>query len=189
MAIQKITSGIIQDGAVAAADIVSVSNTAITGTITAAQIAAVNGAVITANTVANSALQTGSVENYLNAQGTSFGMRNRIINGAMTIDQRNNGSVITPGSTDYTVDRWHVAMSQSAKFSTQQDSSANTVAGFSSSLKVVSSSSYSVGSSDYFSVSQCVEGYNAADLAWGTASAKTITLSLYVLFKLRSFLY
>ncbi len=49
----------------------SVANTLITGTITAAQIAAVNGAVITANTVANSAFQTGSVENYLNAQGSS----------------------------------------------------------------------------------------------------------------------
>ena len=53
MPIQKITSGIIQDGAVAAADIVSVSNTAISGLITASQIAAVNGSVITANTIAN----------------------------------------------------------------------------------------------------------------------------------------
>ena len=39
MPIQKITSGIIQDGAVAAADIVSVSNTAITGNIISSQIA------------------------------------------------------------------------------------------------------------------------------------------------------
>ena len=39
MPIQKITSGIIQDGAVAAADIVSVSNTAITGNIVSSQIA------------------------------------------------------------------------------------------------------------------------------------------------------
>ena len=39
MAIQKITSGIIQDGAIAAADIVSVANTAITGNITSSQIA------------------------------------------------------------------------------------------------------------------------------------------------------
>jgi hypothetical protein len=39
MPIQKITSGIIQDGAVAAADIVSVSNTAISGNIISSQIA------------------------------------------------------------------------------------------------------------------------------------------------------
>ena len=49
--------------------ILSVANTKITGTITAAQIAAVNGAVVTANTIANSAFQTGSVENYLNEIG------------------------------------------------------------------------------------------------------------------------
>jgi hypothetical protein len=35
MAIQKITSGIIQDGAIVAADIVSIANTQITGNITA----------------------------------------------------------------------------------------------------------------------------------------------------------
>jgi hypothetical protein len=39
MPIQKITSGIIQDGAVAAADIVSVANTAISGNIISSQIA------------------------------------------------------------------------------------------------------------------------------------------------------
>jgi hypothetical protein len=55
MAIQKITSGIIQDGAVAAADIVSVSNTAITGNIISSQIApdqTLNGNVsVTGNTI------------------------------------------------------------------------------------------------------------------------------------------
>ena len=84
MPIQKITSGIIQDGAVAAADIVSVSNTAISGTITGSQ--------ISSNTLSNTVFQTGSVENYMNAAGLGFGMRNRIINGDMRIDQRNAGA-------------------------------------------------------------------------------------------------
>jgi hypothetical protein len=49
MPIQKITSGIIQDGAVAAADIVSVSNTAITGNIISSQITSVANTQITGN--------------------------------------------------------------------------------------------------------------------------------------------
>ena len=61
MPIQKITSGIIQDGAVAAADIVSVSNTAITGLIQAAQIGSANATLITSGTLPGARLPTGSV--------------------------------------------------------------------------------------------------------------------------------
>jgi hypothetical protein len=56
MPIQKITSGIIQDGAVAAADIVSVANTAITGNIVSSQIAP--NATLYGNTIISS---TGSL--------------------------------------------------------------------------------------------------------------------------------
>ena len=61
MAIQKITSGIIQDGAIAAADIVSVSNTAITGNITSSQIApnqTLNGNVSVTGTLSASGVTT-----------------------------------------------------------------------------------------------------------------------------------
>jgi hypothetical protein len=61
MAIQKITSGIIQDGAVAAADIVSVANTAITGNIISSQIApdqTLNGNVSVTGTLAATGVST-----------------------------------------------------------------------------------------------------------------------------------
>jgi hypothetical protein len=41
-------------------------------------------------------------------------------------------------------------------------------------------SAVTVGASDFFSITQVIEGFNIADLAWGTASAKTITLSFLV---------
>jgi len=109
---------------------------------------------------------------------TGFGFKNRIINGAMGISQRNGTSTVTPGSTDYLTDRWHVAMSQSSKFTGAQSSTAPT--GFSNSLIITSSSAYSVGASDYFVVRQAIEGFNFADCSFGTASASTITLSFWV---------
>jgi hypothetical protein len=107
-------------------------------------------------------------------------MRNRIINGAMRIDQRNNGAAITPTDGQYVVDRFNIRLTQAAKLTAQQDSSANTVAGFTSSLKVTSSSAYSVISSDNFNIVQIIEGYNIADLRWGTASARPVTISFWV---------
>jgi len=47
-------------------------------------------------------------------------------------------------------------------------------------LGVTSSSAYSIGSGDAFTIQQYIEGFNIADLAWGTANAKTVTLSFQV---------
>jgi hypothetical protein len=108
----------------------------------------------------------------------SMGFRNRIINGDMRIDQRNAGASVTPTATTYTLDRWQFLINQSSKFTTQQSSTAPT--GFTNSLLVTSSSAYSVLTGDYFTVRQAIEGLNVADLAWGTASAATVTLSFWV---------
>ena len=160
--------------------ILSVANTKITGNIISSQIASVNGSVITANTIANSAIQTGAVENYMNAAGLGFGMRNRIINGAMVIDQRNAGASVTPNST-YTLDRWQGQNSQTGKYTVQQNASSVTPpTGFSYYLGVTSSSAYTVLTGDYFMIVQPIEGYNFADMAWGTAAASTVTLSFWV---------
>jgi hypothetical protein len=173
----------------------AVTNAKLAGSITSDKISTVNGAsllantipvntvsgnVIVANTVSNSAFTTGSVENYLRSQTLDFGMRNRIINGAMRIDQRNAGAAVTPVNNGYTLDRWKFGLTQSAKFTAQQDSSANTVAGFTSSMKVTSSSAYSVLTADTFFFDQIIEGNNIADLRWGTADARPVTLSFFV---------
>ena len=105
-----------------------------------------------------------------------IGHRNRIINGAMMIDQRNVGASVTPNGA-YTLDRWSAVNSQTGKFSVQQVSDAPD--GFINSLKITSLSAYSITSSDYFDIQQHIEGFNIADLGWGTASAKTVTLSFW----------
>jgi hypothetical protein len=104
-------------------------------------------------------------------------MRNRIINGAMVISQR--GTSFTPANGDYTLDRWQYISSQSGKVTITQDTSVYPV-GFTCSLKNTSSSAYSVGASEKFTIRQCIEGFNILDLAWGTANAKSVTLSAWV---------
>lgn len=106
------------------------------------------------------------------------GFRNRIINGAMVIDQRNAGASVTPTDGRYTLDRWIARLTAASKYTVQQTTTVP--AGFSYSLKVTSSSTYSVGSDDFFEISQRIEGYNIADLGWGTANTKTVTLSFQV---------
>ena len=108
--------------------------------------------------------------------------KNRIINGNMVIDQRNAGAVISaPTSGQYTVDRWWYGSTQTSKMSFQQNAGSITPpVGFTNYAGLTSSSAYSVSSSDIFFFEQIIEGYNIADLAWGTANAKTVTLSFWV---------
>jgi hypothetical protein len=115
-----------------------------------------------------------------NTGATGFGFKNRLINGNMVIDQRNAGASVTP-TTDgtYTLDRWKTSLTQSSKFSVQQQTSV-VPDGFTYALKATSLSAYSVGSGDTFSIYQVLEGFNIADLSWGTANAKTVTLSFRV---------
>ena len=117
-----------------------------------------------------------------------YGFKNRIINGAMVIDQRNAGASVGSGaSTFWAVDRYQVNESVASKLTAQQTPSATetgyatrVAAGFSNYLAFTSSSAYSVGSGDYFFFRQRIEGTNSSDLAWGTSAAKTVTLSFWV---------
>ena len=111
-----------------------------------------------------------------------YGFKNRIINGAMVIDQRNAGASVTATSAfPYSVDRWQIGGNVSSKFTVQQNAGSVTPpAGFTNYLGCTSSSAYTVLSSDYFLVQQAIEGFNVADLGWGTASAQAITVSFLV---------
>ena len=114
--------------------------------------------------------------------GSGASMKNRIINGNMTISQRWATSANTPvAGVTYTVDRWHLNLSQSSKVSFQQNAgSVSPPVGFKDYIGLTSTSAYSVVSGDYASLRQSIEGYNIADLDWGTANAKSITLSFWV---------
>jgi hypothetical protein len=171
-----ISAADIADGTITAAKIISVANTQITGNIVSSQITSVGGSQITANTIANSAFQTGAVENYMSAAGLGFGMRNRIINGAMVIDQRNAGaSVSTPAN--YSLDRWKLRYS--AGTCTVQRSTTSP-AGFNNSFQLTVGTARTVVSGDRFGIEQPIEGFNSADFGWGTANAQPVTLSFWV---------
>jgi hypothetical protein len=135
---------------------------------------------LSVNTITDASGGSTASINGLTPQASNMQPFNRIINGAMTIDQRNAGAAVTPanGANIYTLDRWSFYLSQASKLTTQQSSTAPT--GFVNSLLVTSSSAYSVGSGEIFEVRQFVEGYNTADLMWGTANAQTVTLSFWV---------
>jgi len=106
----------------------------------------------------------------------TFGFKNRLINGAMPIFQR--GTVAT-ANNQYSVDRWAFVKANDAIESVSQN--ADAPAGFTNSLRnTISTGDASIGASQYSGFEQRIEGFNVADLAWGTANAKTVTLSFWV---------
>jgi hypothetical protein len=113
--------------------------------------------------------------------GNASIMKNRIINGAMVISQRNGTSSVAVTDSAYIVDRWETYVSQTGKLSAQQNAGSVTPpVGFVNYLGYTSLSAYSVGASEQFIAVQPIEGYNIADLGFGTANAKTVTLSFWV---------
>jgi len=127
------------------------------------------------------ASQNATFAGYANLPNT-FGFKNRIINGAMVIDQRNAGASVTQAAgNQYSLDRWNIYGSAASKFTFQQNAGAVTPpAGYTNYLGITSSSAYSVSSTDIFMIRQFIEGYNIADLGWGAAGAATVTLSFWV---------
>ena len=122
----------------------------------------------------------------------SQGFKNKIINGAMMIDQRNAGAAVSTGTNFYTLDRWNIIAQTSAKITVQQMNSANSAVsnyesssaptGYINSLKVSvgASAGVTIGATDQYIIRQLIEGYNVADLDWGLSTAKTVTLSFWV---------
>ena len=121
----------------------------------------------------------------LSADSQYTGFKNRIINGGMVIDQRNAGASVSATNGGYTLDRWTAVSydntAQTGKFTVQQNAGSVTPpAGFTNYLGVTSSATTTVSGNGIYAISQYIEGYNIADLAWGTASAKSVTVSFWV---------
>ena len=127
------------------------------------QAAAINADNITSGTLSEDRLE-------------NPGRRNIIINGDMRINQRGFASDV---DNAYTVDRFVYQSSQGDKFTITQDTDTPSGEGFVNSLKFVTASAVSIGASDYFMITQAIEGYNAAVLNLGTSSARTFTLSFW----------
>lgn len=111
------------------------------------------------------------------------GQRNKIINGAMMIDQRNAGASISNDTTgtQYSIDRWAIYGTVAAKFTAQQNAGSVTPpVGYVNYLGITSSSAYTVGAAENFRLDQRIEGLNVADLGWGAVGAASVTLSFWV---------
>ena len=108
--------------------------------------------------------------------------RNKIINGDMRLDSRNEGAEINPAvSETYYVDRQTTYFNLTNKLKIGQNAGAVTPpSGFTNYLGFTSLSSYAIQSGDTFICNQKIEGLNVSDLAWGTIHAKTTILSFYV---------
>jgi hypothetical protein len=109
-------------------------------------------------------------------------MRNRIINGAMTIDQRNNGASVTASGATYAyqLDRFYSGgLNGSGAFTVQRVTDAP--AGFSNSVRMtITTADTSLASNEEYGLQQVIEGNNVFDLNWGTANAQPATLSFWV---------
>ena len=111
--------------------------------------------------------------------GPISGARNRIINGDMRIDQRNDGASVTPTTLTFSVDRWGSSEQTDGSITLQQ--SGTVPVGFTSSLLVtVTSADSSLGATQYAILRQGIEGANISDLNWGTSNARPVTLSFWV---------
>jgi predicted secreted protein len=137
---------------------------------------------LSVNTITDASCGSTASINGLTPQASNMQPFNRIINGAMTIDQRNAGASLTVNSTAgfYAVDRFQArGQSSDGVFTVQQVS--DSPAGFEYSLKAtVTTVDSSLTSGQFYYIRYMCEGYDVADLDWGTSDAKTVTLSFWV---------
>ena len=109
--------------------------------------------------------------------------RNYIGNGTFQVDQRNNGSAVTPaGGQTYTLDRWRAINPSGispSPYSVQQVS-ADLPPGFNYGTKITVDSVTSVTSAQQFFYGTNFEAYDLGYWEYGTSNALTTTLSFYV---------
>jgi hypothetical protein len=158
------------------------SAVSLTGSGTSGQVAYFNGA---SSLTSGSGLTYDGTTFYAgNINGTFLGLgRNRLINGDMQIDQRNAGAQVTISATaeSYTVDRWY-AQGESADgvFKVNRQTSVLPTGFVDAIISTVTTADASIGASQDYGIGQKIEGLNAADLMWGSANAKTVTISFWV---------
>jgi hypothetical protein len=142
----------------------------------------VNLSVAGANVYASNAVTTTNVFASTVITTNPISFRNRVINGDFFIDQRNAGASSTPTvDPTRTIDRWKVNIFGSGRCQVGQNLGAFAYpTGFTTYYGMKVTTTSTVNAADYFFFSQVIEGVNVVDLAWGTASAKPVTLSFWV---------
>jgi hypothetical protein len=104
--------------------------------------------------------------------------RNYIINGAMMVNQEIGLAAVSAAGA-FPVDQWQMATFSptTATFSAAQIASVSP-AGSPNRLRVTATASQNTVGSSLIYIQQAIEGKRVADLQWGTAAAKTVTLSI-----------
>ena len=153
---------------------------AVAGTTTLT-LPATNGTIVT--TASGQSLASPAVTGTMSLNGVNmspYTMKNRVINGAMLVSQRNGttATTITNATDFFGPDRWKYYRNVGGTFTTTQSSTAP--AGFNYSMLTTASTGASPSAAQYNFFQHVIEGYNTADLGWGTANAKTMTLSFWV---------
>lgn len=112
--------------------------------------------------------------------GDALMFRNKVINGDMVIDQRNNGASVA-NANGYVVDRFFNGYfgGTTGRFSAQRSTTAP--AGFTNSLLLTTTTAQaSLAANDGLGIIQHIEGFNVSDLAFGTANAQAVTVSFWI---------
>ena len=107
--------------------------------------------------------------------------RNRIINGDMRIDQRNAGASVAMSTGNFLpVDRFKSFAHTGSGHTAQQSTDVPAGAGFDYSTKLTVGTGGAPISTDLNIFYQPIEGFNVADMMFGSANAKTVTVSFWV---------
>jgi len=149
-----------------------------------------NGVVITSDTSGEIELQANGVtkakvtaNGLQDANGNSLrggSFRNLIINGDMQIAQRSASvSGLSSSNTYQTVDRFLIRINGAGTYTVSQDTDAPS--GFSNSIKwACTTADAPPAAGDFANMQHRIEGQNLQHLAFGTSSAKQVTVSFWV---------
>ena len=141
----------------------------------------VNESSLASNAVTNSKIASDAVTvTELDSSAQTLSNRNLVINGGMKVMQRSSGAITLGNDAfTYTLDRMGFYKSNAGTQTVEQDTDAPV--GFDNSLLVKNTSAdSSIAAADRLAFIYRVEGLDAAKLEFGTANAKTITISWYV---------
>ena len=111
----------------------------------------------------------------------SAGRKNKVINGAMMIDQRNAGASNT-SSNSFHVDRFRTQAGGMDQLNQTYQQVNDGPDGFEKSLKIVTNTAESdiASTGEYLALYHKIEGQDLQDLEYGTSRAKPVTVSFYV---------
>lgn len=111
----------------------------------------------------------------------NLGRRNLVINGAMNVAQRSTSTASLSSGNNFVLDRTRFQLTNGGTWTMSQSTTVPTGQGFSHSLKLdCTTADTSLGSTDYLTVQQLIEGQNVQQFAFGTSDAKSVTVSFWI---------